>query len=219
MLPYTYTIYIVSLLICLVIYTPKLKMVSILKVGDSYTIEYLNIYGLYVIITNLYMALIYGFGFILYSTIPIFTHIPFDIFFLSESMLQVIQSVMVSNVIMLPISWVSYLLYSKCFENTYDTKEEAERNIEIWVVIYSLCSFALFGMTRELCAHGIVSYRTYVSSDNMIKTVVFMVLITAIACINGINSKTETLGECDYCVYKKYAIYSISLIGTLFFIR
>ena len=214
-----YLIYIVSLLICLLVYTPKLKQVSVKKTADTYTVEYLNTYGFYVIIVNLYIALCYGVGFVLYSIIDIY--IPFDVFFLSESMLQVVHSTMITSILMLPLSWSSQLLYVKCFKNTYNSVEEAERTVDVWVMVYSVASMVLFHLTRKFLSTGsVIAYSEYTSQSVVLKT---FVLMLSTICISSINSKNIDNNEhgpsLEYVRYKRYTIYLICLIGALFFIR
>lgn len=221
MISFTYQIYILSLLICLLLYTPKLKHIAIKKKGEQYTLEYLNVYGFYVVITTLYIALVYSMGFIMYSVIGI--PLPFNIFLHSENMLQSVQVAIISNILMLPISWGSYLLYVKCFKDTVDTLEDAQKTVDMWVVTYSMCSVALFYMTHEMMlAIPNIAYSEYTSIERMLKTLVFMITISILLVGYSFQNKAmrdEEVPSNENDKNKQYALYFTGMVASVLLIR
>lgn len=221
MISFTYQIYILSLLICLLVYTPNLKHIAIKPSGEKYTLEYLNVYGFYVVIVNLYIALVYSMGFVLYNIIGI--PLPFNIFPHSENMLQSVQVAIISNILMLPISWGSYLLYVKCFKDTVDTLEDAQKTVEMWVVTYSLCSVALFYMTHEMMlALPNIVYSEYTTIGRVFKTIAVMVAISVLLVAynlqkHSINEKDTSSNEHTHT--RKYVLYVVGLLASILFIR
>lgn len=207
---YTYQFYGISLLISLAIYTGKLKQIAIQKVNDKeFNVEYLNTYGFYVVITSLYIALTYAFGFIIHGMIPFpilsFTH--------SENMLQMVQSSLISNLFMVPISWGTYFLYTKCFKDKFTSTEEASRHIEIWVVMYSICAFILFYLTNEtILSLSNITYNTYTSESVVLKSFVFMIMSSALLLFKKTSSS-------KYLQTKKYVFFVVTMISVLLFIR
>lgn len=227
MISFTYQIYILSLLICLLVYTPKLKHIAIKTTNEKYTLEYLNVYGFYVVIVNLYIALVYSMGFVLYNIIGI--PLPFNIFSHSDNMLQAVQVAIISNILMLPISWGSYLLYVKCFKETVDTLEDAQKTVEMWAVTYSLCSVALFYMTHEMMlAIPTIVYSEYTAIGRVFKTIASMIAIGVLSIIYNIQkhsikekdtSANEHTSTNQYAHVHKYMLYCVGLLASVFFIR
>ena len=209
-LSYTYQFYGISLLISLAMYTGKLKQIAIQKVNDTeFNVEYLNTYGFYVVITSLYIALIYAFGFIFHGMIPVpilsFTH--------SENMLQMVQSSLISNLFMVPIRLGAYFLYTKCFKDKFTSTEEASRHIEIWVVTYSICAFVLFYLTNEtILSLPNISYNTYTSESVVLKYFIFMI-------ISSILLSFKKTSSSKYLQTKKYVFFVVTMISVLLFIR
>ena len=221
MISFTYQIYILSLLICLLVYTPKLKHIAIKTTNEKYTLEYLNVYGFYVVIVNLYIALVYSMGFVLYNIIGI--PLPFNIFSHSDNMLQSVQVAIISNILMLPISWGSYLLYVKCFKETVDTLEDAQKTVEMWVVTYSLCSVALFYMTHEMMlAIPNIVYSEYTAIGRVFKTIAVMVAISVLLVMYNIQKhsiKEKDTSANEHANMHTYALYFVGLLSSTLFIR
>lgn len=210
---------------CALYFTPKLKSASIQSVKENeYTNEYLHMYGFYVLIFTLYMALGYGMAFMIFTMIGI----PFDLFnlfFLSEYFLKTINYSLIANVISIPLGLAATSFHELGFKGNSKTLAQAQFDVDMWALFYSGVSFVVFLLVDNFMLNAQdPAYFSSVPMDVMLKISVIGVISSVTLAVKCFKSQdtdgpNENKNNTEVLLNKRQWIYYVSLFVVVFFIH